>query len=279
VLGDLSRDDVAMEMDEMKNNDKNTKLATIILAAGKGTRMRSDLAKVLHPLYGKPMVAYPIELARTVGSEIIAVIVGHQADKIKESIKGDDLVFVHQEQQLGTGHAVLRCRDALQAFQGQILILCGDVPLLLPATIEALRDEHVSHQAVVTVLTTLFDDPTGYGRVVKNESDTILKIVEERDATDEERKIKEINSGIYCVESKFLFEAVGRINNDNAQGEYYLTDILEIASGMNYTAQSFILDDPLEVMGINTVEDLEKANRIMEERRRRNFLAKENPKL
>jgi len=257
---------MAGEMDEMKNNDKSTKLATIILAAGKGTRMRSDLAKVLHPLDGKPMVAYPIELAREVGSEMIAVIVGHQADKIKERITGDDLVFVHQEQQLGTGHAVLQCRDALQAFQGHILILCGDVPLLLPATIQALRDEHVSHQAAVTVLTTLFDDPTGYGRVVKSENDTILKIVEERDATNEERKIKEINSGIYCVESGFLFETVGRINNDNAQGEYYLTDILEIASGINYTAKSFIIDDPLEVMGINSIEDLARAEQIMKMR-------------
>jgi UDP-N-acetylglucosamine diphosphorylase/glucosamine-1-phosphate N-acetyltransferase len=250
-------------MDEMKNNNMNTKLATIILAAGKGTRMRSGLAKVLHPLDGKPMVVYPIELGRAVGSEIIAVIVGHQADKIKESITGDDIVFVHQEQQLGTGHAVLQCRDALQMFQGHILILCGDVPLLLPATIEALRAEHVSHQAAVTVLTTLFDDPTGYGRIVKDESDTILKIVEERDATDDERKIKEINSGIYCVDSEFLFYAVGRITNDNAQGEYYLTDILEIASGMKYTAKSFVIEDPIEVMGINTIEDLARADQIM----------------
>lgn len=263
VSRNFVRDVGAEKVDKMKNNDKNMELATIILAAGKGTRMQSDLAKVLHPLYGKPMVVYPLELARAVGSEMIAVIVGHQADKIQETIKGDDLVFVHQEQQLGTGHAVLQCRDVLQSFQGHILILCGDVPLLLPATIEALRDEHVSRQAAVTVLTTLFDDPTGYGRVVKDESDTILKIVEERDATDDERKIKEINSGIYYVESDFLFDAVGRIGNNNAQGEYYLTDILEIASGMNYTAKSFIIDDPLEVMGINTIEDLARAEQIM----------------
>lgn len=244
-----------------------TKLATIILAAGKGTRMRSDLAKVLHPICGNPMLSYPLRLARVVGSEIIVVVVGYQSDLIREKVRGKDLVFVEQKEQLGTGHAVLQTRDVLRDFEGDILILCGDVPLLLPSTIENLLESHLSSNAAVTVLTTLLNNPTGYGRVVKGTGNAVLKIVEERDATTSEKKIREINSGIYCTVSRFLFEAVTRIDNKNAQGEYYLTDILEIAGEMGYKTNSFLVHDPLEVMGINTIEDLERADRVMEERR------------
>jgi len=141
------------------------------------------------------------------------------------------------------------------------------VPLLLPSTIEALIGCHLTNNATVTVMTTRLDDPIGYGRIVKGRGDNILKIVEERDATDEEKRIKEINSGIYCVKSEFLFDAVARIGNENAQGEYYLTDILEIAVRKKYKAISFVIDDSLEVMGINTIEDLERADRVIEERR------------
>jgi len=243
------------------------KLATIILAAGKGTRMRSDLAKVLHYICGKPMLFYPLELARNAGSEIIVAVVGHQSDIIRKKVKDRDIIFVEQKEQLGTGHAILQTRDVLKDFEGDILILCGDVPLLLPSTIEALIGCHLTNNATVTVMTTLLDDPVGYGRIVKGRGDNILKIVEERDATDEEKRIKEINSGIYCVKSGFLLDAVARIGNENAQGEYYLTDILEIAVRKKYKAISFVIDDSLEVMGINTIEDLERADRVIEERR------------
>jgi len=261
------------------NDGVEKNLATIILAAGKGTRMRSDMAKVLHPVCEKPMVYYPVECARRVGSEKIVLVVGYQSDMVRQSLDGDDLIFVDQLEQLGTGHAVLQAREILQHFEGTILILCGDVPLLLPSTVGSFVESHRAHRAAVTVLTTCLEDPSGYGRVIKKDDDSVVRIVEDRDATEEEKRINEINSGIYCVERAFLFNAVARIGKGNAQGEYYLTDILEIAFSMNYTAKSFILDDPREVMGINTVEDLEKANRIMEERRGRNFLAKENPKL
>lgn len=239
------------------------KFSTIILAAGKGTRMNSPLAKVLHNLCGKPMLSYPVALAREIGSEEIVVIVGNQAELVKERMKGEGLFFVHQKEQLGTGHAVLQARDKFIGYKGTILILCGDVPLLTPSTVAALLEDHFSTDAVITVLTAKPDVPYGYGRVVKGKSGNVTKVVEERDATSEEKKIREINTGIYCVQSSFLFEAVADIGNKNAQGEYYLTDIFEIAHRRGYSARSFICDSPAEVMGINTIEDLERADRII----------------
>jgi len=241
----------------------NKSFSTIILAAGKGTRMKSSLAKVLHPLYGKPMLTYPVAVAREVGSEKIVVIIGYQAELVIKTIKDKGLIFVYQKEQLGTGHAVLQARDRFLDFDGTILILCGDVPLLTSSTVRALLNHHFSRNATVTVLTTMLDTPTGYGRIVKERKDNILKIVEEHDATSEEKKIKEINTGIYCVESSFLFEAVADIGNKNVQGEYYLTDILEITRKRGYTASAFIADDPVEVMGINSLDDLEMASRII----------------
>ncbi len=246
----------------------DARIATIILAAGKGTRMKSDLAKVLHPVCGEPMVYYSIDLARKIGSTMIALVVGHQAEVIQEKMKGDDLVYVMQKEQLGTGHAVLQAKKAFRDFKGDVLILCGDVPLLSQKTIEALIHNHRENNAVVTVLTTLLDDPSGYGRVVKDRGGRIIKIVEHKDATDEEKQIREINSGIYCVDCSFLFDAVSRIRNENAQGEYYLTDIIEIGKKENHSVMSFITHDSIEVMGINTIQELERANRLKAEQLR-----------
>lgn len=245
---------------------RKDRFSTIILAAGKGTRMKSPLVKVLHTICGKPMLSYPVAVARYVGSEGIFIVVGHQAELVKTSVSDNDLVFVYQKEQLGTGHAVLQTRDRFLDFEGTILILCGDVPLLTIYTVRSLLDYHFSGDAVVTVLTTVLDTPHGYGRVVKKTGGDILKVVEERDATYDEKKIREINTGIYCVESKFLFDALADIDNKNAQGEYYLTDIFEIANRRGYTARSFITNDPLEVMGINTPDDLKLATLIIERR-------------
>ncbi len=242
------------------------KLASVILAAGKGTRMKSDLAKVLHPLLGKPMLHYSITLARVIGSERIVPIVGHQAEEIQRLFNDADLTFVLQEEQLGTAHAVLQAREALLNFEGDVVILCGDVPLLLASTVERLIDHHRSHNASLTVLTTFLTDPGSYGRVVRGEGERVLKIVEARDATEQERKINEINTGIYCADRKFLFESLDQIGNENAQGEYYLTDIFEIAERERRKALPFVVDDPLEAMGINTVSELEQANEIMKKR-------------
>ncbi|MFB3926134.1 MAG: NTP transferase domain-containing protein [Syntrophales bacterium] len=242
-----------------------SRLAAIILAAGKGTRMKSELAKVLHPLLGAPMLSYPVAAAKEVGSEEIVVVIGHQADSIRKALDDRAITFVLQEKQLGTGHAVLQTRSRFKNFRGTILILCGDVPLLRSATIQALLNQHLSSGAVLTVLTTVLENPGGYGRVIKT-GDDVLKIVEARDASDEEKEIREINTGIYCVDSGFLFEAVAAISNDNAQREYYLTDIVEIASRSGKKVKTFIASDSAEVMGINTKDDLEKAKRVLRER-------------
>jgi len=244
----------------------SSELAVIILAAGKGTRMKSSLAKVLHPLRGAPMLSYSVAVARAVGATDIAVVVGHQAELIEKTMTGENLTFILQKEQLGTGHAVLQAREHFRGFEGMILILCGDVPLLRPQTVEGLMEKHRRSRAAVTVMTALLKDPSGYGRIVKGAGDRIIKIVEERDATDEEKKIREINTGIYCAESPFLFEAAAAIDNRNAQGEYYLTDIVGIANGMNLVAMSFAAPDFREVMGINTREDLETAEALLSRR-------------
>lgn len=249
-------------MTEIIKREKS-KFSTIILAAGKGTRMSSPLAKVLHTICKKPMLSYPVALARKLGSKEIVVIVGYQAELVKESFKDKGVVFVHQRKQMGTGHAVLQAKDKFVGFNGDILILCGDVPLLPSSTVKGLLDCHFSTGAAITVLTTALDTPTGYGRIVKENHDDVLRIVEERDATTEEKKIREINTGIYCVRGRFLFEAVADIGNKNAQGEYYLTDIFEIARERGYSARSFMTGNPDEVMGINTMDDLKKAGRII----------------
>lgn len=247
-------------------DNRERKLASVILAAGKGTRMKSDLAKVLHPLCGKPMIHYSIALARAIGSDRIVPVVGHQAEEIQRLFSNADLTFALQKEQLGTAHAVLQAKTALQDFEGDVIILCGDVPLLLQSTVESLVEHHRSHNAAITVITALLADPGSYGRVIRGEGNTVVKIVEAKDATEEEKDIKEINTGIYCADSHFLFESLDQIGKENAQGEYYLTDIFEIARRKNRRALPFVLNDPAEAMGINTVWELKQAKEIMKKR-------------
>jgi UDP-N-acetylglucosamine pyrophosphorylase len=238
-------------------------LNSIILAAGKGTRMQSDQAKVLHLLCGEPLLAYSLKLAESIHSEKIVVIVGHQAELVRRAFPSPEFIFVEQRTLLGTGHAVLQARDQFSDYAGMILILCGDVPCLKAATVEALIERHCSQRAAVTVMTTMLDDPGSYGRVITSQDGDVLRIVEARDATDQEKKVREINTGIYCADSRFLFEAVAQIKNDNSQEEYYLTDIIEIACKMGCRVRSFVAADPFEVMGVNTLEDLEKAHNYL----------------
>ena len=238
--------------------------STIILAAGKGKRMKSALAKVLHPVGGVPMLTHSLAAARAAGSQRIVVVVGHQGERIRALYHADDLLFAEQREQLGTGHAVLQAREFFWDYEGAIIILCGDVPLIRHDTIRALYDRHRLSGAAVTVMTTLPPDPAGYGRVVKAEDGGILRIVEERDATAEEKSICEINTGIYCVDGGFLFMAVAGLGKRNAQKEYYLTDIVERASKSGLQVASFRAADPMEVMGINTPEELAMAGRRME---------------
>ncbi len=242
---------------------KDKSIGAVILAAGKGTRMNSDLAKVLHPIGGRPMLAYSVDLARAVGAERIVAVIGHQAQQVRELCAAPGLLFVEQRPQLGTGHAVLQAREAFSGFAGRVLILCGDVPLLKTATIAALIDHHDATGAAVTVMTVVLPDPGNYGRVVKEANGEVMKIVEARDATAAEKEIREINTGIYCADCEFLFAAVTRIGNCNAQREYYLTDIMEIARQDGVRAQAYVAEEAVEVMGINTPEELAYARRVV----------------
>ena len=237
------------------------KFCALILAAGKGTRMKSDLAKALHVLEGKSLLYYSIAAAQAAGAEKVVVIIGHEAEKVRELFADTGVIFVEQKPQLGTGHAVLQAKAALANYQGLTVILCGDLPLLSSATIENLVAGHLSSKAQITVLTTFPPLLEGYGRVVKDGSGNVMKIVEARDATEAEKQIGEINTGIYCVHTPFLFKALGKVTNDNNQKEYYLTDIVEIAGLEGLSVKAHIAPDYIEVMGINTPEELSIASK------------------
>ncbi len=245
-------------------------VSAVILAAGKGTRMKSGLIKVMHPAAGRPMIAWPVDAARAAGAEPIVLVVGHQADSVRAAFReSDDIRCAMQEEQLGTGHAVACARNELSGFKGTVLILCGDTPLLTVATLKGLIASHRANGAVLTVLTAMMDNPQGYGRVVRDDSGRVLRIVEQKDATPEEQSIREINSGIYCVESDFLFANIGLIGSDNAQQEFYLTDLLLIAVSQGLTCLGICTGDSAEIMGVNDRAQLAEAARIL--RRRINY--------
>jgi len=241
----------------------NAEFCAVILAAGKGTRMKSDLPKVLHDIEGKPLLSYVLDAAKGAGAEKIIVIIGHQAQMVRERFADCGCVFVKQEPQLGTGHAVLQAKKELNNYNGLTLILCGDVPLLKPETIKNLIKEHVQTDSCLTVLTTLVPDAHGYGRIVKDKKGDIEKIVEQLDATEDEKIISEINTGIYCVNTPFLLSALEKIENKNNKQEYYLTDIVEIARREYCKAHACVTNDYIEVMGINTPDELIRAGKYL----------------
>ena len=247
---------------------KESNFCALILAAGKGTRMKSDLAKVLHVLEGKPLLHYCLQSAHRAGAEKIVVIVGHQADKVREEFSHRGYIFVEQKPRLGTGHAVLQAKEVLAGYQGKTVILCGDVPLLKPSTIKSLIENHIATGAAITVLTTIPPDPRGYGRIIKDADGNIAKIVEERDATVAEKQIGEINTGIYCADTPLLFDALGKVKNNNDQKEYYLTDIVEIACREGRIVKPHMATDYVEVMGINTPDELSRAGLYLQKNRK-----------
>jgi bifunctional UDP-N-acetylglucosamine pyrophosphorylase/glucosamine-1-phosphate N-acetyltransferase len=239
-------------------------LLAIILAAGKGTRMKSDLVKVLHPLLGIPMLSYPIDLCLNgINSRKTIVVVGYQGEKIRASFPDNRLTFVDQGDPLGTGHAVLCTENHLKGFKGLILVLYGDVPLLKADTLRKCIDTHKRNAGAITVMTAVLENPAGYGRIVRKNGEWVQRIIEERDASPQEMSIKEVNTGIYCVDSPFLFEALKQVRTDNTQGEYYLTDIVAIANQRKQKVYAFLVEDSTEVMGINTRVDLAKADEIL----------------
>ena len=248
-------------------------LTSIVLAAGKGTRMKSALIKVLHPVAGLPMIAWPVAAARDAGSDTIVLVVGHQANAVQGTFHGAaDIRCAMQEEQLGTGHAVACALEALSGFRGTVLILCGDTPLLRSETLKSMRTFHRDNRAAITVLTAVMDDPYGYGRVVRDTSGRVTRIVEQKDADTGEQEIHEINSGIYCMDSDFLFAHIREIGNDNAQGEYYLTDLLAIAVRKGLTCLALPTTDADEIMGVNDRVQLAEAARILRRRINRDHM-------
>ncbi|MBR1729077.1 MAG: NTP transferase domain-containing protein [Selenomonadaceae bacterium] len=243
------------------------KIVTIILAAGKGTRMKSNLPKVLHKVCGKSMLEHVIETAKNAGSSREVVIIGSGAEEVKKNISGVE--FALQAEQLGTGHAVKMAKDKLADVDGTVMILCGDTPLITSDLLKNFIDSHNKSKAAATVLTAIMPDATGYGRIVRNQSGTVDKIVEHKDANEDELQIHEVNAGIYCFDKKILFDALDKVTNDNAQGEYYLTDVLEIIHNQGLVINAMISNDFTQILGINSRQQLALAERIL--RQRKNF--------
>lgn len=241
---------------------KSTK--TVILAAGHGTRMVSEKPKVLHEVGGKAMLDYVISASEAAGADDTAVIVGYKADIVKAALP-ENITAIEQKEQLGTGNAVLQALPFFENFNGNVLVLVGDAPLVRKETLEELVKAHEDGGFSATVLTAVFDDPTGYGRIVKN-GDELIKIVEHKDATDEERGIKEINSGMYCFDAQALKTALQAINSDNVQGEYYLTDTIEILRGMGKKVGSYPTPDVDDIAAVNSKVQLAEIGKIMRRR-------------
>ncbi len=241
--------------------DRNKKLAVAILAAGLGKRMKSpDKPKVMFEINSRPMIDYVVELAFRVNAELVVPIVGHHREQVinylNSKFPGKEIKYAVQEEQLGTGHAVIQTESLLKDFDGEVLILSGDVPLLKYETVEKQIDEHFSNNNDATLLTTVFQNSYGYGRIVRDAEGNFSKIVEEKDASEEEKKIKEINPAIYIVNSKVLFDALSKISPENSQKEYYLTDIFHFIP--KEKTGTVVTNDELEVTGVNSIEQLKE---------------------
>ncbi|PFH82319.1 bifunctional UDP-N-acetylglucosamine diphosphorylase/glucosamine-1-phosphate N-acetyltransferase GlmU [Bacillus sp. AFS088145] len=234
----------------------------IVLAAGKGTRMKSKLYKVLHPVCGKPMVQHVVDHVMSVGVQNIVTVVGHGAELVKTQI-GDHSEYALQAEQLGTAHAVIQAAPMLNDKEGTTLVICGDTPLISPETIQALFDEHERLQAKATILTAHLEDSTGYGRIIRGENGSVIKIVEHKDASPEELTVQEINTGTYCFDNKALFEALNEVNNNNAQGEYYLPDVIEILKTKGEIVAAYKTANFDETLGVNDRYALSIAESIM----------------
>lgn len=242
-----------------------TEKYAVILAAGQGTRMKSKLYKVLHPVCGKAMVDHVLTQLERVGIDQIVTVVGHGADQVKQLL-GDRTTYALQAEQLGTGHAVMQAEDVLGQKDGITLVTCGDTPLFTAETFKQLFAYHEQQGAAATVLTAHTDQPFGYGRIIRDAAGTVAKIVEQKDATPEEAAVQEINTGVYCFNNQELFAALHQLSNDNAQGEYYLTDVIGILKQAGKQVGAFQMDDFTESMGVNDRVALANATRVMQRR-------------
>ncbi|MBB5334942.1 bifunctional UDP-N-acetylglucosamine diphosphorylase/glucosamine-1-phosphate N-acetyltransferase GlmU [Pectinatus brassicae] len=253
------------------NNLSTGEFSTIILAAGKGTRMKSDLPKVLHRVGGKAMVNHVIDAAVAAGAVKNIVVVGFGRDKVAEVV-GDAVQVVVQEEQLGTGHAVLQAKKLIND-DDTVMVLCGDTPLLTAKMLANFYDMHKSEHAQASVLTAVMPNPTGYGRIIRAFNGDVKRIVEEKDATTAEKAITEVNTGIYCFNGKDLFAALDKVGHDNAQGEYYLPDVLEILQQQGKKIAAMAVKNYEATLGINSRQNLSEAERILHRRKNRQLMA------
>jgi bifunctional UDP-N-acetylglucosamine pyrophosphorylase/glucosamine-1-phosphate N-acetyltransferase len=240
-------------------------LTAVILAAGKGTRMKSKLPKVLHKVGGHPMLEHVMDAAEAAGCRDNVVVIGHGAELVRELV-GSRARIALQAEQLGTGHAVLQAADTLKDFTGTVMILCGDTPLLEAEELKKFYAEHVKSGAAATVMSAMMEDPFGYGRILRDDNGDVAGIVEQKDASEEQKLIKEINTGNYCVEAPLLFEVLRTLGNNNAQGEYYLTDVLAKLRAMGKKVGGVVTADSEMIMGVNSRRQLAEAESVMRRR-------------
>ncbi len=243
-------------------------ITAIILAAGKGTRMNSDLPKVLHPVCGRPMLSYVIDACRQAGCDKIVLVVGHRAELVKQTYasQNGDISYVLQQPQMGTGHAVMVCKDELAPLQGPVLVIAGDGPLIHAKTLRELIETHRKKQAACTLATSILEDPARYGRIIRDEHGDVAGIIEWLDATEQQRQVREVNVSLYCFDTAALRSVIGRITNNNNKGEYYITDTLGLLRGDGKRIAAVAAVPPEDVLSINTPAELEEVGRIMARR-------------
>jgi len=245
------------------------KQAIVILAAGLGKRMKSGKAKVLHEILGKPMIMYVVETANRIAGNNVVLVIGNQADKVREMVsESAEVIFALQKDQLGTGHAVSCALPYLPDNTQEVVVLCGDVPLLTFETVMRLIKDHVKAKRDISLLAVEIDNPKGYGRVLFDKNRNVSGIVEEADASAEQKRIKTINTGIYCIKKEFLFDSLQKVKSDNVQGEFYLTDIVKIGYREGKVVGVIIGGDCEETIGVNNRHDLETVKNIMRKRLR-----------
>ncbi len=244
----------------MENN-----IMAIVMAAGKGTRMKSKKSKLVQKIFGKEVVKRAVENAKNAGVNDIVAVVGYQKEEVM-AVLGDTVKYAFQEDMMGTGHAVLMAKEYLQGKKGKVLVLNGDVPLIRPETLNKLIEKSIENKEYATLLTAIYDNPKGYGRIIRDEGGNVLAIVEEKDTTDEQKEIKEINAGIYCFDIEELLSALDEIKPNNAQGEYYITDVIGIMNKKGLKTGAVVVEDNTEILGINDRIQLEMLTKVLQMR-------------
>ena len=245
--------------------ENNLDFITLIMAAGKGTRMKSNKSKLVQKIYDKELVKRVVTLAEKIESKEIITVVGFLKEQIEE-VLGDRVKYAYQNELLGTGHAVMQAEEYLKGKKGKVLVLNGDVPILRPATLKNLVEKSITRKEYATVLTAIYDNPTGYGRIIRDEGGNIKEIVEEKDTTSSQKEIKEINSGMYCFDIKELLLALKKVKPNNAQEEYYLTDVIKIMNEKGLKTGAVIVEDNTEILGVNDRVQLELLTKVLRRR-------------